>query len=66
MIYEGPKQINSDPLIAFDFDRLTSLEATIVNNYIVILSGTADGKIKKVLRYEKKSFLKKVFFFSVE
>lgn len=33
----------------FSSDQLTSLEATIVNDYIVILVGTADGKIKKVI-----------------
>lgn len=55
MIYEGPKTINSQPLITFPFDQLTSIEAIIVNNYIVILSGTADGKIKKVIRSKKKN-----------
>ncbi|CAF5163831.1 unnamed protein product, partial [Rotaria magnacalcarata] len=47
MIYEGPSNISSQPIMNFSSDQLTSLEATIVNDYIVILAGTADGKIKK-------------------
>ncbi len=49
MIYEGPSNIISQPLIVFPTDQLTSLEATVINNYIVVLAGTADGKIKKVI-----------------
>ncbi|CAM4743164.1 unnamed protein product [Rotaria magnacalcarata] len=48
MIYEGPSNISSQPIMNFSSDQLTSLEATIVNDYIVILAGTADGKIKKI------------------
>jgi hypothetical protein len=50
MIYEGPSKIISQPMITFPTDQLTSLEATIINNYIVVLAGTADGKIKKVIQ----------------
>ncbi len=49
MIYEGSSNIFSQPLITFPSDQLTSLEATVINNYIVVLAGTADGKIKKVI-----------------
>jgi hypothetical protein len=49
MIYEGSTNIISQPMIIFPSDQLTSLEATVVNNYIVVLTGTADGKIKKVV-----------------
>jgi hypothetical protein len=49
MIYEGSSDINSQPVITFLADQLTSLEATVINNYIVVLAGTADGKIKKVI-----------------
>jgi hypothetical protein len=52
MIYEGPSRIISQPVITFPFDQLTSLEATVINNYIVILAGTADGKIKKVIQFD--------------
>jgi hypothetical protein len=48
MIYEGSSDITSQPLITFPSDQLTSLEATVVNNYIIAFVGTADGKIKKV------------------
>ncbi|CAF5088208.1 unnamed protein product, partial [Rotaria sp. Silwood1] len=48
MIYEGSSNIISQPIISFSSDQLTSLEATLVNDYIVILAGTADGKIKKI------------------
>ncbi len=54
MIYEGSSDINSQPVITFLADQLTSLEATVINNYIVVLTGTADGKIKKVII--KRSF----------
>lgn len=49
MIYEGPSNIISQPVINFSSDQLTSLEATVVNDFIVVLAGTADGKIKKVV-----------------
>lgn len=49
MIYEGSSDIHSEPLITFPSDQLTSLEATVINNYIVVFAGTADGKIKKVV-----------------
>jgi hypothetical protein len=49
MIYEGSSSILAQPLMTFPSDQLTSLEATIVDHYIVALIGTADGKIKKVL-----------------
>jgi hypothetical protein len=49
MIYEGSTNIVSQPIITFPTDQLTTLEATVVNNYIVILTGTAEGKIKKVI-----------------
>ncbi len=52
MIYEGPSKIISQPVITFPADQLTSLEATVINNYIVVFAGTADGKIKKVIRLE--------------
>ncbi|CAF1159331.1 unnamed protein product [Rotaria sordida] len=48
MIYEGSSDIISQPIISFSSDQLTSLEATVVNDYIVVLAGTADGKIKKI------------------
>jgi hypothetical protein len=51
MIYEGPSKIISQPVITFPSDQLTALEATVVNNYIIVLTGTADGKIKKVILY---------------
>jgi hypothetical protein len=50
MIYEGSSNIISEPVITFPADQLTSLEATVVNNYIVVLAGTAEGKIKKVVQ----------------
>ena len=49
MIYEGPSKISSQPVITFPSDQLTALEATIVKNDIVVLAGTADGKVKKVI-----------------
>jgi len=61
MIYEGSSNIISQPVITFPSDQLTSLEATVVNNYIVILAGTADGKIKKVVElfdYSKRKLLR--------
>ena len=48
MIYEGPSKISSQPVITFPSDQLTALEATVVKNDIVVLAGTADGKVKKV------------------
>ena len=51
MIYEGPTNIISQPIITFPTDQLTALEATVVNNYIVVLAGTANGKIKKVISF---------------
>ncbi|CAF1302859.1 unnamed protein product [Adineta steineri] len=48
MIFEGSSNIISQPLITFPSDQLTSLEATVINNYIIVLTGTADGKIKKI------------------
>ena len=48
MIYEGSSKITSQPVISFSSDQLTSLEATVMDDYIVALVGTADGKIKKV------------------
>ncbi|CAF2649410.1 unnamed protein product [Rotaria sp. Silwood2] len=48
MIYEGSSNIISQPIISFSSDQLTSLEATVINDYIVVLAGTADGKIKKI------------------
>ena len=47
MIYEGSSNIISQPIITFPSDQLTALEATVVNNYIVVLAGTAMGKLKK-------------------
>jgi hypothetical protein len=51
MIYEGSTNIISQPIITFPTDQLTALEATVVNNYIVVLAGTANGKIKKVISF---------------
>ncbi|UJR28522.1 hypothetical protein I4U23_009760 [Adineta vaga] len=48
MIFEGPTNIISEPVITFLSDQLTALEAAVINNYIVVLTGTADGKIKKI------------------
>ena len=50
MIYEGSSSIIAEPLIVFPTDQLTSLQATLVHDYIVAFVGTADGKIKKVVR----------------
>ena len=62
MIYEGPSKIISQPVITFPADQLTSLEATVINNYIVVLAGTADGKIKKVIQLEFLSSRKWKYF----
>ncbi|CAF1616037.1 unnamed protein product, partial [Adineta ricciae] len=48
MIFEGSTNIISEPMITFLTDQLTALEAAVINNYIVALAGTADGKIKKI------------------
>ncbi len=53
MIYEGSSNIHAQPIISFSSDQLTSLEAAVVNDYIVVLAGTADGKIKKVVNINK-------------
>lgn len=49
MIYEGPSKISSQPVITFPSDQLTALQAIPVKDYIVVLAGTADGKVKKVI-----------------
>ena len=55
MIFEGSTNIISEPMITFLADQLTALEAAVINNYIVVLAGTADGKIKKVINILQKS-----------
>ena len=52
MIYEGSSNIVARPLMTFPSDQLTALDATIVSHYIVAFVGTAEGKIKKVMRRE--------------
>ncbi|CAF4154537.1 unnamed protein product, partial [Didymodactylos carnosus] len=48
MIYEGHQPISSQPLITFDSDHLTSIEAMVINNYVVAICGTSGGKVKKI------------------